>query len=69
MKVDWSNKEFKVIYDSVDTDNKTVNVWIEGNDAYPVQYKMYGTSKGWYINLFGKRYYILETCEEFEGEE
>lgn len=55
-------KWFKVIYDTVDLNTMTVQVQIQDKEGWKI-YKIYETKKGYYINIFCKREYILVPTE------
>jgi hypothetical protein len=57
------SKWFRVIDDTIDLDSMMVEVEVEGKEHWQM-YKIHETKKGWYINLFGKREYILVPSDE-----
>lgn len=57
-----TDKWFKVMYDTIDMKDMTVQVQIQDKENWQT-YKMYETEKGTYINLLGKKEYILVPTE------
>lgn len=57
-----TKKWYKIIDDSIDTEEMSVLIYVEGKNN-PLNFDMFEDEDGIYVNLYDEKLYILEPIE------